>query len=151
MLKLQMSEERLTCPQCGWVHYEDPKVAVGVLLFDNDKVLLVRRTMEPCIRQWSIPAGFVNAYEDPRQAAVRECLEETGLKVRVGELFEILYGREHPRGADLLLVYHAEMQGGELAAADDADEVGWFALNNLPPLAFETTHKIFEKISRSNL
>ncbi len=144
-----MSEERLTCPQCGWVHYEDPKVAVGVLLFREGKVLLVRRTMEPYIRQWSIPAGFVNAMEDPRQAAARECLEETGLKVRVGELFDILYGREHPRGADLLLVYRAETQEGELHAADDADQAGWFAPEALPPLAFESTRKIFDKILKS--
>ena len=144
-----MSEERLTCPQCGWVHYEDPKVAVGVLVFSDEKVLLVRRVMEPHIRQWSIPAGFVNAYEDPRQAAARECLEETGLKVKVGELFDVLYGREHPRGADLLLVYQAERQGGELSAADDADEVGWFSMDGLPPLAFETTRRIFSKINQS--
>ena len=147
--QLQMSEERLTCPQCGWVHYEDPKVAVGVLVFSEKKVLLVRRIMEPHIRQWSIPAGFVNAYEDPRQAAARECLEETGLKVKVGELFDVLYGREHPRGADLLLVYRAERQGGELSAADDADEAAWFPLDVLPPLAFETTRKIFAKIIQS--
>jgi len=145
-----MNEERLTCPNCGWVHYEDPKVAAGALIRRGNKVLLVRRVMEPYIRHWSIPAGFVNAFEDPRCGAVRECLEETGLTVRIGELFDVLYGREHPRGADIFLVYRAELVSGNLNAADDADEAGWFPLDAMPPLAFETTRKVFEKLSQTN-
>ena len=145
--RLQMNEMRLTCPVCGWVHYEDPKVAAGVLVLRGNEILLVRRVMEPYIRHWSIPAGFVNAFEDPRSAAARECLEETGLTVELDDLFEVLYGREHKRGADILLVYKAEVKGGQLSAADDADEVGWFPLENLPPLAFETTRKVLQKLT----
>jgi 8-oxo-dGTP diphosphatase len=140
-----MSEERETCPQCRWIHYEDPKVAAGVLVIRDHQVLLVRRVMEPYVRMWTIPAGFVNAHEDAREAAARECLEETGLTVKVQDLFDVLYGREHPRGADLLLVYRAEIEQGSLSAADDVDEAGWFELDSLPPLAFESTRKIFLK------
>jgi 8-oxo-dGTP diphosphatase len=153
VLKIQMSEERPTCPNCGWVHYEDPKVAAGVLVLRGSvvrEVLLVRRTMEPYIRQWSIPAGFVNAFEDPQAAAVRECREETGLEARIESLFDVLYGREHPRGADIFLVYRAEVLGGALSPADDADQAAWFPLNDLPPLAFETTRKIFAKLAQNN-
>ncbi|MBA4376445.1 MAG: hypothetical protein C0401_09780 [Anaerolinea sp.] len=144
-LQLQMSDERPTCPNCGWVHYEDPKVAAGVLVLCGCEVLLVRRVMEPYIGQWSIPAGFVNACEDPQTAAARECLEETGLTVQLDGLFEVLSGREHPRGADILLIYRGSVQGGELTAADDADQAGWFQLDALPPLAFETTRKALIK------
>jgi len=144
-----MGEERPTCPQCGWVQYEDPKVAVGVLVIHGKEVLLVRRVMEPFIGQWSIPAGFVNAFEDPREAAVRECLEETGLSVCLDGLFDLLYGREHPRGSDMLLVYRAKILGGSLNAADDADQAGWFPLDDLPLLAFESTRKIFDKLTQS--
>lgn len=147
VLKIQMSEERPTCPNCGWVHYEDPKVAAGVLVLRGREVLLVRRVMEPFMHHWSIPAGFVNAFEDPQQAAVRECLEETGLTVHISSLFDVLYGREHPRGSDILLVYRAIAVSGELMAADDADEVGWFPLDSLPPLAFETTKKVFARLA----
>ena len=146
-MKVQMGENRPTCPACGWVHYEDPKVAAGVLVLEDGKVLLVRRTMEPYIRQWSFPAGFVNAFEDPQFAARRECLEETGLDVRLEGLFDVLYGREHPRGSDILLVYRATVTGGELNASDDADEAGWFPLDALPPLAFDSTRRVFEKLS----
>jgi len=147
--QMQMSELRPTCPNCGWVHYEDPKVAAGVLLLRERQVLLVRRVMEPFIRNWTFPAGFVNAFEDPREAAARECLEETGLTVQVGELFDILYGREHPRGSDFILVYLASLQGGDLSAADDADEAAWFPLDDLPPLAFASTLKVLEKLKSS--
>jgi len=142
----QMAEDRPTCPNCGWVYYEDPKVAAGALAVKEGRALLVRRTMEPYVGLWSIPAGFVNAYEDPAQAAIRECAEETGLVAVVDGLFEILTGREHSRGADILLVYQAHIIGGELRAADDADRAEWFPLSSLPGLAFSSTQKIFAKL-----
>ncbi len=142
---LQMGEKRLTCPLCGWVHYEDPKVAAGVLLLRGREVLLVRRIMEPFTGTWSIPAGFVNAYEDPAAAARRECREETGLIVEIDDLFDLLSGREHSRGADIFLVYQAHVLSGTLAAADDADQLGWFSLDDLPQLAFETTQRVLAK------
>ena len=134
--------ERLTCPQCGWVHYEDPKVACGALLLQGDQVLLVRRTMMPHEGLWSLPAGFVNAYELPETAVIREMREETGLEVKVEKLFTVLSGREHPRGSDIFLVYIVTQVGGALAAGDDASEAAWFKLDALPPLAFETTRKV---------
>lgn len=148
VIRTQMGEDRPSCPACGWVHYEDPKVATGVLVVMENQLLLVRRVMEPLIGHWSIPAGFVNAFEDPREAALRECREETGLEIRLCGLFDVFYGREHPRGSDILLVYRAEVTGGTLTAADDADEVGWFSLNDLPPLAFESTRKILARLTQ---
>ena len=147
ILMKQMGEDRPTCPNCGWVYYEDPKVAAGVLAVRNEEVLLVRRIMDPFAGLWSIPAGFVNAYEDPAQAALRECLEETGLNAAVEELFDILTGREHPRGADILLVYQVDISGGELHAGDDADRAAWFPLASLPELAFNSTKKIFARLT----
>ena len=144
-MHVQMGEQRLTCPNCGWVHYEDPKVAAGVLILRGREVLLVRREMEPYMGLWSIPAGFVNAFEDPTEAALRECAEETGLIAEMDGLFDILTGREHVRGSDILLVYSAHVLMGTLAAADDADQVGWFSLDSLPPLAFDSTRKVLEK------
>jgi ADP-ribose pyrophosphatase YjhB (NUDIX family) len=84
----------------------------------------------------------MDAYEDPEQAAERECLEETGLRVEITGLEEILAGREHPRGSDILIVYRAKIVDGSLAAGDDADQVGFFRRDQLPPLAFQSTRKI---------
>ena len=142
--KTILGEEHEVCPACGWTHYEDPKVACLALLVESGRVLLVQRTVLPFSGKWSVPAGFVNAFELPEDAVVREVLEETGLDVRVVRLVTVLSGREHPRGADILLVYLVERVGGELHAGDDAGDAAWFALTALPPLAFDSTRKILE-------
>lgn len=114
-------------------------MAAGVIVEREGQVLLVRRAGDPARGLWSFPAGFVNAYEDPARAAERECLEETGLIVEVTGLQEIISGREHERGADMILVYRARITGGELRAGDDADLAQFFPRQNLPPLAFRAT------------
>ena len=113
-------------------------------MVNHDLVLLVRRAGEPFRGLWTLPAGFVNSGEDPAEAAERECLEETGLSVRVTRVFNIVSGREHPRGADFVIVYLAEVISGEMAADDDADAVEWFGKDDLPPLAFRATQKVLQ-------
>ncbi len=135
---------RAVCPRCEWIHFIDPKVAAAVLVEQNGRVLLVRRAGEPYRGYWSLPAGFINGGEDPAEAAARECLEETGLHVRVTRVLEIISGKEHPRGADFIIVYQASVIDGELKPDDDADAVEWFARENLPPLAFRATQKVLE-------
>lgn len=133
---------RPVCPQCGWIHFQDPKVAAAVLVEEGSRVLLVRRVNEPFRGLWTLPAGFVNGGENPAEAAARECLEETGLSVRVTRVLDVISGREHERGADFIIVYAAEVVSGEMTPADDADAVEWFERNSLPPLAFEATKKV---------
>ena len=135
---------REVCPNCKWIHFIDPKVAAAVLVAQDQRVLLVRRATEPFRGLWTLPAGFINGGEDPAEAAARECLEETGLSVRVMRLYDIVAGREHPRGADFVIVYEAEVLSGELKAEDDADAVEWFGRENLPELAFRATQKVLQ-------
>jgi ADP-ribose pyrophosphatase YjhB (NUDIX family) len=135
----RFGRQRPVCPQCGWIYFSDPKVAAAILLEQDGRVLLVRRVNEPYRGLWTLPAGFVDADEDPRQAAERECLEETGLTVRAGAVLDVIAGREHPRGADFVIVYRGEVLAGELQAADDADEAAWFRRDDLPQLAFRAT------------
>lgn len=142
--KFCFGNNRPVCPSCGWLHFQDPKVAAAVLVEQDGRVLLVRRVSTPFKGLWTLPAGFVNAGEDPSLAAERECLEETGLDVRVTGILDIRAGREHPRGADFVIFYRAEVQSGEIYAADDVDRVAFFARDALPPLAFESTKYILE-------
>jgi 8-oxo-dGTP diphosphatase len=136
--------ERPVCPACGWMYFADPKVAAGILIENDGKVLLVRRVNEPFKGLWTLPAGFVDADEDPARAAERECLEETGLIVQVTTLLDIRWGREHPRGADFIIFYRGQVTGGTLLAGDDADEVAWFNFTDLPQLAFKSTATILK-------
>ena len=135
---------RPVCPSCGWIHFADPKVAAAVFVEKDGEILLVRRIYQPFRGKWSLPAGFVNAGEDPAEAAQRECLEETGLNVRVTHVLDVHAGREHPGGADFIIVYQAELLNGHLVAADDAGAAAWFPREALPELAFEATRTILE-------
>ena len=143
---MHFGRARPTCPNCGWVFFADPKVAVAVLLRENGRVLLVRRVNEPFRGKWTLPAGFIDAGEDPRQAAERECLEETSLTVRASNVVDVIAGREHPRGADFVIVFAAEILSGVLQAGDDADRAEWFERVNLPPLAFRATETVLKNL-----
>ncbi len=125
------------CTACGRPHHLDPKVGVGALVRDPDgRLLLVRRGVPPGKGLWALPAGYVDAGEDPREAAAREVLEETGLTVRCGAVVDVYPGGG---GASFFLAFEAALVGGELAAADDALDAGFFALDDLPELAFDST------------
>jgi ADP-ribose pyrophosphatase YjhB (NUDIX family) len=144
------NRERAVCPACGFIHFTDPKVAAGVIVEQDGKVLLVQRNNEPLRGYWSFPAGFVDAYEDPLQAARRECLEETGLEVEITGLLQVIGGREHPSGADIVIVYAAKITGGQLHAGDDADQAVFFPYDQLPPLAFKATRKALGRPEAEN-
>ena len=135
-------QQRPVCPACGWIFFADPKVAVAVLVEREGRILLVERANEPFRGLWTLPAGFVNAGEDPALAASRECLEETGLIVTITSLIDIVSGREHPRGSDFVIFYRGQAGPGAAVANDDAAAVGWFERGNLPELAFKSTSHI---------
>lgn len=138
---------RPVCPSCDWIYFADPKVAVAALIEQDGQILLVRRANNPRRGLWTLPAGFVDAGEDPRLAAERECLEETGLRVRIGGLIDVLYGQEHPRGAHIIIFYRGAVTGGLMQPGDDVDVVAFFRRSALPPLAFQTTQKILDSIT----
>jgi 8-oxo-dGTP diphosphatase len=133
---------RRVCPACQLVVFREHKVAAAMLVTDREnRVLLVQRAWNPAQGCWSLPAGFVDHDEAPEAAAVRECREETGLDVEVIDLLTVISGREHPQGADIVIVYCGQVVAGALAPADDAVDVGFFSLDNVPPLAFRATRE----------
>ncbi len=141
----RFGQERPLCPACGFIYFADPKVAVAVLVESEQGILLVRRANEPFRGLWTLPAGFVNGGEDPAEAAIRECLEETGLVVKITAILDIHAGREHPRGSDFIVFYRGQVAGGTLHAGDDADAAEWFERGGLPGLAFKSTKMILEQ------
>jgi len=121
-------------------------VAVVAVVLQGQRVLLTRRINEPGRGLWSLPGGFMDAGEDPADAVKRECLEETGLTIQVGKLLEVIAGRTHARGADLLLAYQAEVTSGSLQPGDDADRADFFPLEAVPELAFDSTALILNHL-----
>lgn len=134
---------RPVCPRCGRIHFIDPKVAVAVVVEQAGRLLLIKRGMAPERGKWSVPAGFVDAGEDPIRAAEREAFEETHLRVRVAGLLDVIPKTEAAEGADILIVYRAEILDGDLACGDDAADARFFAPDDLPSdLAFASARQI---------
>ena len=130
----------MVCPSCGWVHFRDPGVGAAVLVRDTEgRVLLVRRgptSTKP--GRWCIPCGYVDYGEDVREAARRETAEETGLDVDVGAPVYVASNFHDPQKLTVGVWFEGTVRGGRMRAGDDAVDVGWFALDDLPDLAFDT-------------
>lgn len=144
-------KKRRVCPECEFIHFTDPKVGVGVLILQDDKVLLVKRKMKPEKGKWSIPAGFLDYGEDPKVTAEREVLEETNLEVKIYDLLDVYYNRDalEKGGASIFILYKARLIGGQLKAGDDAAEAGFFGPEDLPELAFTSTRDAIYKWQES--
>lgn len=129
---------RPTCPSCSFIAYQNPAPAVGAILEKKGSIVLVRRRYEPQVGLWGLPAGFMEYGEGPEETAIRETLEETGLKIGIDRLHGAYRGGGPGGPRVVLLIYRAHILGGRLRPGDDADEVGWFALDALPDLAFRS-------------
>jgi len=114
---------------------------------DEDKVLLVRRVMDPERGKWSLPSGYLDQGEDPQETAVREAFEETNLHVEIDGLLDVYHNPPAQGGASIFILYRARLLGGEPRAGDDADAVGFFALDDLPELAFTSTFEAIRLLS----
>jgi 8-oxo-dGTP diphosphatase len=137
---------RPTCPQCGFVYYQNPKPCAGALVVQDGRVLLGRRSREPFKGYWDIPGGFMEGDEHPWETAAREVKEETGLVIRPVELLGMypdVYGESDEY--TLNIFYIAEVAGGEPRPADDVEELGWFAGDELPEkIAFANGRQALE-------
>ena len=136
---------RRACPSCGFIHFTDPKVGVGVLVIENGRILLVKRAVPPEKGKWSIPAGFVDRGEDPAATAVREAYEETNLHVAIEGVFDVYHNPPAKMGASIFILYSAQRLDGNLQAGDDAADAQFFDINNLPQLAFASTKDAIQR------
>ena len=116
--------ERLVCTGCGFVLYLDPKVAVGTIIaVPDDRIVLVRRAIEPGHGRWVFPGGYVDRGEVVSAAAVREAREEAGLEIRLDGLVSIY---SYAGRAPVIIVYAATPTGGELQHDDESLEIRTF-------------------------
>ena len=121
--------ERMVCTDCGFVHYDNPRIVAGAVCTWEDKILLCKRAIEPRIGYWTMPAGYLELGEAVSEGAVREVLEESGAQVDIKAFLGMF---EIPRISQIYMVYHAEMQNAELAPGIESLEAGLFSWDEIP-------------------
>lgn len=141
------NQVRPVCTQCSFIQFYDPKVAVIAFITHKDKLLLIRRAVEPAKGKWALPGGYMDAGEMPEDALRRELDEEVGLRVKVSRLLAI-FPMEAPGQAHrgIVLAYEAEPESDDLItlqSKDDVSAAGWFDADELPvEVAFESTETL---------
>ncbi len=139
--------ERLVCKNCHFIFYMNPVPAVAVILFQDEKILLVKRKFPPNVGDWTLPAGFMEYWESPEESAIREAKEETNLDIRITGLFAALPGFYEEKVQIVLIVYHGEIIGGELRPGDDAIDAKFFPLDKLPEnIAFSAHRETLKRL-----
>lgn len=133
--------------------YPRPSVTVDIIVIskEKDQILLIERGNEPFKNQWALPGGFVDMDEDLEVAAYRELQEETSISDIKLTQFKT-YGKpgRDPRGRTISIVYHGILKNVDqkIIAGDDAKNLQWFHLPNLPKMGFDHSLIIQEFIQK---
>jgi len=137
---------RFICSHCGWINYENPlPSAAAVVRNRTGQVLLVQRGTQPGIRQWALPSGFIEIEESPKEACLRELMEETHLRGTITRLVGVYTQPSKTYKRVLIIAYEVEAEG-ELKAGTDTKDVRFFSLENLPEIPFSSHQKIIQDI-----
>ncbi len=123
-------------------HAGHPIPAVGAVVVNEGRLLLVRRGRPPAEGLWAVPGGKVHVGETLREAVAHEVREETGLLIEVGEVAWVGETTGEPDRQFVLIDFFASVTGGSLRAGDDAAEVAWMPLAearslSMPPTMYE--------------
>jgi ADP-ribose pyrophosphatase YjhB (NUDIX family) len=124
------NRERLVCPSCGHVAYENPKVVVGSVVVHGDRVLLCRRAIAPRQGLWTLPAGFLELGETIEEGAAREALEEAEASIVIDGILAVF---TISRIAQVQVIFRARFAGPpQFAPGMESLEVGLFAWPEIP-------------------
>ncbi len=129
---------RLICGGCEFIFYLDPKVVACTILEKDDKILLLKRGINPQKGKWVMPGGYVDRKEAVETAAVRETFEECNVRVRIEDLAGVY---SYPGKLAVVIVYTARYLEGKLTPKDETQATEWFSEREIPwgDLAFRST------------
>ena len=144
--------ERLVCPACQFIFWQNPVVGVAVIVLQDGHIVLARRARGVYKGAWCIPCGYVEYDEDVRQAAQREFQEETGLLVEVGEVYAVHSNFHNPASHSVGIWFRGTVLSGTLWPDDDVDQVAYMPLYHLPDnLAFPTDRLVLAQLQQDLL
>lgn len=119
------------CDKCGFTFWDNPKPAVSIIIYKENKVLMLQRARDPFKNYWVLPGGYVKSEETSKEAIVREAKEETGLEIKSLEILGDYGGYYDPRGFHLDIIYTSRSQG-EVQISSEDKKWAYFALGELP-------------------
>jgi ADP-ribose pyrophosphatase YjhB (NUDIX family) len=128
----------MVCSGCGFIFYMTQKVVAGTIPWQDGRLLLTRRAIDPAIGKWTFPGGYVDWGETVDAAALRETWEETGLTVELGGLVGVY---SYANAPVVIVVYRARVLGGALTLCHENDRLEWVTPAEVPweELAFPST------------
>jgi len=133
---------RLFCTNCNEPIYENPIPATCLVVVDAlDRVLLVKRSVEPKKGYWCLPGGFLEVRETPEEGALRELFEETGLSGKITRLLGVTTNPSPQYRSVLMIGYLVRTFEGTAVPGDDASDLAFFAPDALPEIAFDSHHR----------
>lgn len=147
------AKKRKYCPSCGWVYYPHVFAAAQVLVRKGDKVLMVRRAIEPYKNTWMFPAGFIEFGEHPEDTAKRELEEETGLVSEKVKLLEVGQSEDDPRAPGHFNFLYEIVARGEIKNSDkkENNEIAWVSTKNPPKIGWKFHRQIIRKLQLGEL
>jgi ADP-ribose pyrophosphatase YjhB (NUDIX family) len=121
--------ERLVCTDCGFIHYDNPKIVVGSVARWAGKILMCRRAIDPRKGFWTLPAGYLELNESTRAGAEREAWEEARAKIAIESLLAIY---DITRLSQVQLIYRARLIDQAVSPGPESLEVGLFGWDDIP-------------------
>lgn len=121
--------ERLVCPDCGFINYENPKVVVGAVAVWRGKILLCRRAIPPREGFWTLPAGYLELNETALEGARREAWEEARARF---EPRGILAVYSIPHISQVQVIFLADLISDDVSAGPESAEVALFDWDEIP-------------------
>ena len=120
---------RLVCTSCGFIHYENPKLVVGSVVHDGDRLLMCRRAIEPRSGFWTLPAGYLELHETPQDGAIREAWEEARAHIEIEGLLAVY---SIPRISQVQLIFRARLAAADVAPGPESCEVALLTWEAIP-------------------
>jgi ADP-ribose pyrophosphatase YjhB (NUDIX family) len=132
--------DRLACPACGHIHYENPRILVTCLIEWNGLLLLCKRAQPPAIGRWTIPGGFMEMQETLELAVARETMEETGVVIDPAQL-DLHIVSSVPWMSEVYLGFRTIVADPKIAVGPECLDVRFFDEAEIPwdDLAFPET------------
>jgi len=138
---------RLTCPECGWVNYNNPlPVAVAVVKNSLGEILITKRAFDPAAGGWSFPGGFVESGEHPEKTCLRELREETAVEGKIKRFIGIHTYRSRVHGFLLVVSYEILAEKTEIKTSSEILEAKFVPPGEIPHLIFASHRKILKEI-----